>query len=133
MFQSEKHEPRPSPVRTVETSRFWDASNRGELLFGHCDACGERHFYPRSRCPWCFSERVEWKRSSGRGVIYAYSAVSNGDRPYVAAYISLEEGVSLYTNIVNCDSGQLAVGDPVMLTFELAADGQKIPVFQPLR
>ena len=123
---------RPSPMQTVETKPFWEAAARGELLFGHCDACGERHYYPRMRCPYCFSDRVQWLAAAGSARIYAYSVVRRADPPYVSAYVTREEGVTVFTNIVDCDPDALAIGQAVRLTFEQSADGQAVPVFRPL-
>lgn len=122
---------RPAPVQTVETRPFWEAARRGEFLFGVCRACGETHYYPRARCPYCLSDQVTWKPASGRGSIYSFSVVRRGNPLYVSAYVLLEEGVAVYTNIVQCDPDSLAIGQPVLLDFEKSGDGQPVPVFRP--
>lgn len=121
---------RPAPVPTVETQPFWEAANRGELLFGQCRTCGERHYYPRRRCPWCFSQEVDWQVAAGRGTIHSFSVVHHKEAPYVCAYVTLAEGVSVFTNIVDSDARRLAVDAPVELVFEASSSGQKIPVFR---
>lgn len=120
---------RPAPDQTVETRPFWQAANEGKLLFGRCAKCGEPHYYPRRICPYCWSAEVRWEQAKGTGVIYSYSAVAHREHPYVAAYVQLDEGVALFTNIVGAQAAQLRIGAAVRLAFEPAADGQNIPVF----
>jgi len=40
-----------------------------------------------------------------------------GALPYVVAYVQLEEGPQLLTNIVGCDPADVAVGMPVRVEF----------------
>jgi len=50
---------------------------------------------------------------------------------YVIAYVRLDEGVTMMTNIVECDPDLLAIGQPVELLMQESENGQKIPVFKP--
>ena len=127
---SEASMQRPAPAQTVETRPFWEAANRGELLYGHCTACGQVHYYPRKHCPHCFSTQVEWRRSSGKGVVHSYSIVANRDQPYVLAYVTIEEGVAIFTNIVASPLDAIKIDASVEVVFEAAADGQNVPVFK---
>lgn len=121
---------RPAPGQTVETQPFWEAANRGQLLLAKCRACGEGHYYPRRRCPHCFSEEVQWEAASGRGTIYSFSVVHHKEAPYVAAYVTLDEGLSVFTNIVDSDPQRVVIGAPVQLAFEASRTGQMVPVFR---
>ena len=56
----------PAPNSTPETAPFWEAAAKGKLLVKHCTACGRAHHYPRPHCPFCGSDRTEWKESAGR-------------------------------------------------------------------
>jgi uncharacterized OB-fold protein len=53
------------------------------------------------------------------------------DPNYVIAYVTLEEGVSMMTNIVDCDPDTVSIGQKVELAFQDTEDGQKVPVFKP--
>lgn len=120
-----------APVRTPETTRFWDAANEERLLYGHCRACRTPHYYPRRICPFCFSTDIDWPQSAGLGRIYAFSPFRRGQPPYVSAWVTLDEGVSLLTNITDCNSDNLSIGDRVRVTFRSAEDGQHVPLFKP--
>ncbi|MCR9139946.1 MAG: OB-fold domain-containing protein [Alphaproteobacteria bacterium] len=120
-----------SPVRTPETEDFWNAANQQTLLFADCRDCGTPHYYPRRICPFCFSDRVDWKQASGLGRIYAFSLFRRGSPPYVSAWVTLDEGVSMLTNITECDADLLRIGDRVEVVYRPAPDGQLIPLFKP--
>ena len=122
----------PAPLINPESARFFDAARKGSLLVGKCHECGEYHFYPRVLCPHCFSERTEWVPAKGTGVIYSYSTLRRGvPVPYTIAYVTLDEGVSMMTNIVDCDPDTLKIGAPVRLVFKTAEDGTPVPMFTP--
>ena len=67
----------------------------------HCNACGKPHWYPRVVCPLCGSDDVEWREASGRGEVYSFSVVRRMGEPYVLAFVTLEEGPTVMTNIVD--------------------------------
>jgi hypothetical protein len=119
--------PWPDP----ETQAYWDAAKEGRLLVRRCNACGEIHFYPRSICPFCFSDDTQWLESKGDGVIYSYSVMRRGAAPYALAYVTLDEGPTLMTNIVDCDLASLRIGQRVRVTFKQSDNGFRIPVFTP--
>ncbi|MBT2305217.1 Zn-ribbon domain-containing OB-fold protein [Variovorax paradoxus] len=122
------------PPASPEAVPYWDAAAEGRLLVKHCDACGRSHHYPRTLCPLCGSDRTTWQQADGRGVIYALSVTRRGTpTPYAMAYVQLPEGVTLMTNIVDCDLDALRIGDPVEVVFVPATGGQKIPMFRPLQ
>jgi uncharacterized OB-fold protein len=75
---------------------------------------------------------VDWKQASGRGSIHSFSVVHRKDASYVIAYVTLEEGVTVFTNIVDSDAAAVAIGAPVEVVFEPSRTGQKVPVFRVL-
>jgi uncharacterized OB-fold protein len=123
----------PAPLINPESARFFDAARQGSLLVGKCHECGEYHFHPRVLCPHCFSGRTEWVAAKGTGVIYSYSTLHRGvPVPYTIAYVTLDEGVSMMTNLVDCDPAGLKIGAPVQLVFKPAEDGTPVPMFTPV-
>jgi hypothetical protein len=114
-----------------ENRPFFEATRKGQLLLKRCTACGELHYYPRAVCPFCASERTEWVEAKGRGTIYSYSVMRRAAAPYAIAYVTLQEGVTMLTNLVDCDFDRLRIGDPVRVVFKPAEDGEMIPMFTP--
>lgn len=125
----------PAPNISLETEAYWAAANEGKLLMKKCSDCDKTHFYPRAICPHCHGGNTEWYEASGKGVIYSYSVMRRGATPYAIAYVTVDEGITMMTNIVDCDYDALAVGQAVEVTFRQSDGGgghdQAIPVFRP--
>ena len=121
----------PAPPVDPETRHFWDATARGELLIKRCTSCGQNHYYPRTLCPTCFSDQTTWQRASGRGTIYSYSVMRRAPVPYAIAYVTLDEGPTLLTNLVDCDFDKIAIGQHVNVVFRPSEGGPPVPMFTP--
>ncbi len=94
-----------------------------------CVSCKQAHWYPRSICPFCGGETA-WREASGKAAIYTYSVMRRAAQPFAAAYVTLDEGPTLLTNIVNCDFDKLSIGDRVSVVFVPAgAEGAVVPMF----
>jgi len=119
--------PRPNP----ETEAYWASARDGKLLIKRCESCGEVHYYPRALCPFCFSDRTIWLECSGRGRIYSFSVMRRAPVPYALAYVTLAEGPTMMTNIVDCDLDAIRIGQPVVLVFKPSESGQAVPMFTP--
>ena len=121
----------PAPPVSPETQPFWDAAAAGRLMIKKCGACGQVHYYPRALCPFCGSDRTEWLPASGRGTIYSYSVLRRVPVPYALAYVTLEEGATMMTNIVDCDLDRIRIGQPVRVVFRPTDGGPPVPMFAP--
>ena len=121
----------PTPPRNPDNEKFWDAINEGKLLIPRCRDTGQFFWYPRKISPYTLSGNIEWIEASGSGIIYTYSVMRRAEPQYVIAYVTLEEGVTMMTNIVDCDPESLKIGQPVKLLMLESEQGQKIPVFTP--
>ncbi len=121
-----------APALNPENERFFEACKEGKLLVGKCKDCNEFHFYPRTICPHCNSDQIDWVPAKGTGVIYTFSTMRRGvPVPYTIGYVTLDEGVSMMTNIVDCDADAIKLGDKVKLVFQNAEDGTPLPMFAP--
>ena len=140
MAIQEKTLPAPAPFVLPEVKAFWDATAEGRLLLPKCQECGTVIWFPRPFCPECASTRVEWIQASGRGTIYSYTINRRGvaDMPayrdagrYVLAYVELEEGPRMMTNIVDCDPESVRIGQRVEVVFHDTGQGTALPRFRP--
>ena len=120
-----------APTPNPETAPFWQAANEGRLALRYCRDCRRHQYYPRALCAHCMSDAVEWRDAAGRGRIHAFSVMRRAPVPYAVAYVELEEGVMMLTNIVRCDLDALRIGDPVALCFD-TFEGGALPVFKPV-
>jgi uncharacterized protein len=131
--------PAPAPPVNPETREYWAATQEGRLLLRRCLDCGAVIWYPRTICPECSSLRTEWFEAAGRGRVYSYTLNHRGEgayrglRPFVLAYVELDEGPRMMTNIVGAYPAELAVGLRVEVVFHDTGDGAALPRFQPVR
>ena len=121
----------PAPPVSPETKPFWDAAAAGRLLLKRCEACREPHYYPRAICPFCGSDRTTWLEASGGGAIYSYSVFRRAPVPYAIAYVTLDEGPTMMTNIVDADLDALSIGQRVRVRFTPTEGGPPVPTFAP--
>ena len=123
-----------APLVTPENKPFFDGTARGVLMIKFCDACQCFHHYPRALCPHCFSDRTRWQEARGTGRIYTFSVLRLGTpTPFALAYVELDEGPRMLTNLVDCDLDQLQIGLPVRMVGKTADDGVTVvPMFTPV-
>ena len=78
-----------------------------------------------------FSADTTWVAASGQGTIYSYSVMRRAPVPYVVAYVTLAEGPTMITNIVDCAPDAVKIGQAVRVTFKPSDGGPPVPMFTP--
>jgi len=111
-----------------DSAPFW-RSIGGKLMVQACAHCSKHFHYPRPLCPFCASTELRWVECTGRAEVYSFSIVRRSD-PYVIAFVELEEGPRLLTNIVDCDMESIRIGDALSVVFH-DANGIATPMFRP--
>lgn len=120
---------KPLPTPSPETQRFWEGAKRHELWLPFCRKCEQFYWYPRDFHPLCGNRDVEWRRAGGKGRVHtfaihyrAFHPAWNDEVPYVTALIDLDEGVRIFSNLIDvepshktltCDTHVEAVFDDV--------------------
>jgi hypothetical protein len=132
-------EPRPLPDVTPETAPFWEGAADGRFLLCECADCGLVYYYPRQVCPDCLSGDVEWREAEGTGELYSFTVAEQmrgwpeETLPLVYAYVELDEGPRVITNVVDCDPETLDVGQRVEVEFvPTEEESVAVPVFTPV-
>ena len=106
----------------------WLSEDR-QLLIGKAQASGRTFYPPRPLAPGTL-EQAETFPSAGVGSLYAFSHVlRGGPEPYVLAMVTLDEGPTLLTHMVDCDPGALSIGARVRMVVRNLA-GSPAPVFR---
>ena len=123
----------PYVANHPQSRPFWLAAAQGVFLLPRCRACGQAHWYPRPFCPHCGSAPVEWQPASGFGTLHAFTTLRRVTPARIVAYVRLEEGPILLTNMVGCSIDDLRIGMGVQVTFEPAMEGRLVPVFRMTR
>ena len=86
------------------------------------------------------ADDLEYFVASGRGTVYTFTVTNQNQAkgfaeacPYVMAYVDLEEGPRLLTNIVGCEPDEVTIGMAVVADFvsQERDDGEAfaVPVF----
>jgi uncharacterized OB-fold protein len=120
----------PAPNFNPETEDYWKAAREDRLLLRRGKS-GQPHFYPRAICPFDMSD-TEWFEATGRGSIYSFSVMRRAPVVYAIGYVTLDEGVSMLTNFVDCDLDALRIGMAVRVVFKPTDGGDwKLPCFTP--
>ncbi len=130
---------RPLPkIDELDTAEFWAATKEKELRYQQCANCSTIIFYPRRVCSGCTNGKLEWKVSKGLGSIYTYSIVRlsyhpffKQKLPYVVAYIDLDEGLRILSNVIEHDPETIKIGMKVSLEWE-EHENLNIPLFKPI-
>lgn len=141
MAEASKEIPKPLPRITSFTEPFWQAAAQGKLVMQQCAHCHSWVWCPRPACVECGSEKLQWTPLSGRGEVFAFTVIRevvgralrgfSKDIPYVTAWVDLEEGPRITSNIVQCPIEKVAIGMAVEVVFEDAGEGIFLPKFRP--
>jgi uncharacterized OB-fold protein len=130
--------PLPRPISPEVTRPFWEAAKRYELVMPRCTTCDHLFFYPRSECPRCLSNHLEWVRVSGRGRLHTYTivyqpanAAFRDDTPYIYAVVQLDEGPRMVSNVVQCDLDAVKVDMPLEAIFDDVTPECTLVKFKP--
>ncbi|MCY3542804.1 MAG: Zn-ribbon domain-containing OB-fold protein [Chloroflexi bacterium] len=124
-----------------DTEPFWEATKRHELIFQVCNSTGEVIFYPRKYSLHCDPDDITWRTSKGEGEVYTFSVVMQSRHPafadlgpYAVAYVDLDEGFRIMTNIVGVDNPveDIHCGMRVKLVWQDQGEGEvSLPMFEP--
>jgi acetyl-CoA C-acetyltransferase len=138
LIMTDAKRPLPS-LNELDTQPFWEATRGKALRYQKCSACGTVIWHPRAHCTGCTGGGLDWHTASGNGVIYSFSVVRQSYHPffrtlvpYAIAWIDLDEGPRVLSNIVGVvdPTIDLACGQRVTLTWE-EHEELNIPLFTP--
>jgi uncharacterized OB-fold protein len=130
--------PRPQPRFPERDSKpFWRATKDHRLTYQTCNNCRTVVFYPKNHCANCGSSDLKWNDSKGEGVVYTYSVVRanrsplfRDDVPYTVAYVDLDEGFRMMTNIVDVAPEDVKIGMRVKVKWD-DQEEVALPFFAP--
>lgn len=112
----------PTNLNCTATREFWEGLKRRQFLVTKCHKCGEVFFPPRSHCPQCLGNDLEWVELSGEGTLYSWTEVNFAgpqfDTPFLLGLVDLPRGIGrIAARIVGAESYQLKIGMPVKITY----------------
>jgi hypothetical protein len=128
---------RPGPVPDEQSKPYWDSVAAHAMELQRCTRCETFRFYPTAVCPECFSTGFDWRPVSGRARLYSYSIVHKPvteafaeESPYVVALITLAEGPTMMTNLVEVPHEEIAIGMELRVGYR-DFDGFTLPMALP--
>ena len=128
---------RPLPEITELTEPFWTATKARRLEIQRCDGCQTFRFPPEYGCAACSSTEYTWTEVSGRAGLYTWTAAHPpllpyfGERaPWPIAFVQLEEGPRMATNLVDIELSEYEIGIPLQADFEDLNDEITLVVFR---
>lgn len=118
------------------TRPFWEAAKAGRLTYQQCDACERAFFRPEVACPHCRSRAWTWRESKGQGSLYSFSVMHRAPTsaftaPFIFAAVELDEGWTMFSNLVGLQPEDARIGMRVKVTFHPVSDALTLPYFEP--
>lgn len=127
-----------TPATDWQTRAYWEGCGRGELVLQRCRACRVVQHRPRGLCASCLSSDLEHFVASGLGTVYTCTVTHQNGMPgfrdacpYVLAYVDLDEGPRLMSNITGCEPDSVAIGMRVRVDCVATDDQLGVPRFVP--
>jgi len=127
----------PVPTPSPASAPYWDAAQRGELVFQRCDDCSTIALRPTTLCGNCRGRSLSWVRSAGLGRLYSWTVVWRPQHPsftvpYAPAIVSLDEGWFMMSAVVGCEPEDLHADMRLAVEFHPASDDIALPYFRPV-
>jgi len=123
------------PLETADQTRlyrFYERLREGRLSTTRCSHDGELHWPPRTACPTCHTEELDWVDLPEGGHIYAFSAVLAGaplgmetEVPFAVGLVDLDGApLRLFGRIEGRPWTELGIGQPVRVEAYDIGDGR---------
>ncbi|BAK68179.1 hypothetical protein SLG_35040 [Sphingobium sp. SYK-6] len=129
---------RPLPVERSFSRPFWDATRERRLLLQYDRVAQAFQFYPRPTSIYTGrASTLEWREVSGEGSIFSYTIARRarppfrGNEPFWLALVTLDEGVNVMANVIQCAPGQMQIGMRVLPHWAPLSDGRHLLLFRP--
>ena len=130
---------KPKPRVTPDNLSFWEACRAHVLKLPFCADCNRAFLPPAPVCPYFFGERLDWRKSSGRGVVSTFVVIHQkwfpafaDDIPYNVVQVELEEGPRLTSSLVGIENEDIEVGLAVEVVFDDIDEEMALPRFRPV-
>ena len=105
----------------------------GELVYQYSAADDRAVFYPRVMAPGSGDARLVWRKSKGKGTVYATTTVHRRNvPPYNVALIDVDEGFRMMSRVEGIAPEDVRIGMRVRVRMR-SAEGETpaYPVFVP--
>jgi uncharacterized OB-fold protein len=122
-------------ARDDATAEFFDAAAAGRFLLRRCPA-GHFSEPPAAQCTTCASTSLRWDAAAGGATLVSWTVAwgrpASGSEPErtVLVIAELDEGPWWWSQLVDADPANLAVGQRLRIEFRRAdVEHEAVPVF----
>lgn len=128
---------RQAPRHYPFSEPFWQGTREKKLMVQYCRKSGAYQFYPRPVSIFTGGRDLEWREVSGRGEVFSWTIehVARppfvGHTPFVIALVTLDEGVNMIANLINCPAEGVKIGMRVHAAWTPLPDGTNLLLFEP--
>jgi uncharacterized OB-fold protein len=125
-------------VTSPVTAPFWEGARAHRLVMQRCPGCAALRWPPKPLCPDCLrpGSPQDWREIADTGAIWSFAIYhrafhpSLADQiPYNVAYVTLDAGPTVITNIVGAD--ELRIGQRVKAVYEDMSPEVTLVRFRP--
>ena len=128
---------KPVPSVNLDSKPFWESCQKHGMELQQCAGCGGFRFPPRSLCPDCHAPDAKWQPIKGEGRVYvslvvhhSYGPAWEGSVPYNVSLVELDEGVRIWSNVIDCSPDEVRIGDRVGIVYDDVTDKVTLPKFR---
>jgi uncharacterized OB-fold protein len=119
-------------------TQFFKNLKEGHLTTTKCKRCAKLLWPPRTVCPNCLSDELEWIDLGTKGELYAFTEMRLGaplgfvqDLPFCIGIVKMA-GLLISTRIDNAKYDELEIGDKLNLKIVELKDGRAFYRFRKL-
>jgi uncharacterized protein len=130
---------RESPQWRSFSKAYWDATCEKKLLLQYDPRAKRYQHFPRPTSLVSGHRTLEWREVSGKGEIFTYTIARRtrepfaGHEPFFIVMVTLDEGVNVMANMVNCDTQEMKIGLRVKPYWAPLPNGTHLLMFEPDR
>ncbi len=115
---------------------FFENLKAGRLTTTRCPACTRDFWPPRTVCPTCYSDTLEWVDLHATGKVRGFSIQTSGAAPgftlpMIFARIQLTDQVGFIARVIEVDPQDMVVGMTVELVVVPAPQNRVMWAFRP--
>jgi uncharacterized OB-fold protein len=130
---------REAPPSHTFSKPYWDGTRERKLLLQYDPATKRYQFYPRPTGLASGRRKLEWREVSGKGEVFTYTVARRtrepfrGHEPFLIAMVTLDEGVNVMANMVDCRLDEIRIGLRVKPYWAPLPNGTNLLMFTPDR
>lgn len=131
--------PREPVTPSSFTRPYWEATRDRRLVIQYSEQMNGYQFFPMPISRQGVRRDAVWREVEPVGQLFAYTITRRGvgpfrgHEPYVVATVTLDAGVRIVTNLVDCPFEHIAIGMRVAGVWHPLPDGTHLLMFRPAR